>query len=140
LPTDGRYLETQVFGVFSLGYGRVGPTEARAGLIALNVALLAGATGVLDVAGLGVAALMLAGLGGCAPRATCASSLRESQRAWFGPDRTSRYRAGLRDVSSSDLRAAFPARTVLCTPVGGEYARGRAHRRARVGDQPFGTR
>jgi len=57
------YLETQVFGVFSLGYGRVGPTEARVGLIALNVALLAGATGVLDVAGLGVAALMLAGLG-----------------------------------------------------------------------------
>jgi archaetidylinositol phosphate synthase len=57
------YLETQVFGVFSLGYGRVGPTEARVGLIALNVALLAGATGVLDVAGLGIAALMLAGLG-----------------------------------------------------------------------------
>ena len=25
------YLETQVFGVFSLGYGRVGPTEARVG-------------------------------------------------------------------------------------------------------------
>src|SRR5215217_271458 len=38
------YLETQVFGVFSLGYGRVGPTEARLGLIALNLALLAGAT------------------------------------------------------------------------------------------------
>ena len=37
------YLETQVFGVFSLGYGRVGPTEARVGLIALNLALLAGA-------------------------------------------------------------------------------------------------
>src|SRR5919112_476787 len=49
------YLETQVFGVFSLGYGRVGPTEARLGLIALNVALLAGATGALDVAGLGLA-------------------------------------------------------------------------------------
>ena len=28
------YLETQVFGVFSLGYGRFGPTEARVGLIA----------------------------------------------------------------------------------------------------------
>jgi phosphatidylglycerophosphate synthase len=36
------YLETQVFGVFSLGYGRFGPTEARVGLIALNLALLAG--------------------------------------------------------------------------------------------------
>ena len=41
------YLETKVFGVFSLGYGRFGPTEARVGLIALNLALLAGATGVV---------------------------------------------------------------------------------------------
>jgi archaetidylinositol phosphate synthase len=57
------YLETQVFGVFSLGYGRFGPTEARVGLIALNLALLAGATSVLDVAGLAAAALMLLGLG-----------------------------------------------------------------------------
>jgi len=62
------YLETQVFGVFSLGYGRVGPTEARAALIALNLALLAGATfevaghGLVDLAGLVAAALMLAGL------------------------------------------------------------------------------
>jgi phosphatidylglycerophosphate synthase len=50
------YLETQVFGVFSLGYGRFGPTEARVGLIALNLALLAGATGILDIAGLAIAA------------------------------------------------------------------------------------
>ena len=57
------YLETQVFGVFSLGYGRFGPTEARIGLIAVNLALLAGATSVLDVAGLALAALMLLGLG-----------------------------------------------------------------------------
>jgi phosphatidylglycerophosphate synthase len=63
------YLETQVFGVFSLGYGRVGPTEARAALIALNLALLAGATfevagrGLIDLAALGVAALTVAGLG-----------------------------------------------------------------------------
>jgi archaetidylinositol phosphate synthase len=57
------YLETQVFGVFSLGYGRVGPTEARIGLIALNLALLAGATAVLDIAGLAAAGLMLLGLG-----------------------------------------------------------------------------
>jgi archaetidylinositol phosphate synthase len=56
------YLETHVFGVFSLGYGRVGPTEARAGLIGLNLALLAGATSVLDLVGLAAAALMLAGL------------------------------------------------------------------------------
>jgi phosphatidylglycerophosphate synthase len=57
------YLETQVFGVFSLGYSSFGPTEARLGLIALNLALLAGATGVLDVAGLVLAGLMLLGLG-----------------------------------------------------------------------------
>jgi phosphatidylglycerophosphate synthase len=56
------YLETQVFGVFSLGYGRFGPTEARLGLILLNLALLVGATSALDVAGLVLAGLMLAGL------------------------------------------------------------------------------
>ena len=63
------YLETQVFGVFSLGYARVGPTEARVGLIALNLALLAGATfqvagqGLIDIVGLGGAALMITALG-----------------------------------------------------------------------------
>ena len=57
------YLETQVFGVFSLGYGRFGPTEARAGLIALNLVLLAGATCVLDIAGFALAGVMLLGLG-----------------------------------------------------------------------------
>ena len=63
------YLETQVFGVFSLGYGRFGPTEARVGLILLNLALLAGATfqvagqGLIDLVGLGAAGLMLAALG-----------------------------------------------------------------------------
>src|SRR4051794_15363611 len=56
------YLETQVFGVFSLGYGGFGPTEARVGLILLNVVLLAGATSALDIAGLAIASLMLAGL------------------------------------------------------------------------------
>jgi archaetidylinositol phosphate synthase len=62
------YLETQVLGVFSLGYGRVGPTEARIGLIVLNLLLLAGATSALDVAGLAIAALMLLGLGARAIR------------------------------------------------------------------------
>jgi archaetidylinositol phosphate synthase len=66
------YLETSVFGVFSLGYGRLGPTEARVALIGLNAAIALGAVpalrvaglglGVLDVAGLGVAALMLGAL------------------------------------------------------------------------------
>ena len=56
------YLETQVFGVFSLGYGRFGPTEARVGLIVLNLVLLAGVTSVLDIVGLAVAGLMLLAL------------------------------------------------------------------------------
>ncbi len=38
------YLETAVFGVFRLSYGRIGPTEARAILIALNTLLLLSAT------------------------------------------------------------------------------------------------
>jgi phosphatidylglycerophosphate synthase len=67
------YLETQVLGVFRLGYGRLGPTEARLGLIALNTALALGAplgfelagvgVGVLDVVVLGAAAAMAAALG-----------------------------------------------------------------------------
>ena len=36
------YLETQALGRFSLGYGRLGPTEARIGLIALLVVVGAG--------------------------------------------------------------------------------------------------
>jgi phosphatidylglycerophosphate synthase len=66
------YLETSVFGTFSLGYGRVGPTEARLALIAVNTALALGAglgfevaglgLGALDLGGLAIAAAMLAGL------------------------------------------------------------------------------
>src|SRR3954454_11546427 len=56
------YLETQAFGVFRLGYGRLGPTEARAGLIAVNTALALGATLPLDAAVLAGVALALAGL------------------------------------------------------------------------------
>jgi phosphatidylglycerophosphate synthase len=67
------YLETHVFGTFTLGYGRLGPTEARLALIVLNTALALGAGLSLPVEGLGItvldalglagAALMLAGLG-----------------------------------------------------------------------------
>jgi hypothetical protein len=67
------YLETSVFGTFSLGYGRFGPTEARAGLIAVNAAMALGlglgidvlgihAT-LLDAVGLTAAGGMLIGLG-----------------------------------------------------------------------------
>lgn len=68
------YLETSVFGTFRLGYGRLGPTEARAVLIVLNTALALGAglgfsvaglgLGALDVAGLAIVALMAAALAG----------------------------------------------------------------------------
>jgi archaetidylinositol phosphate synthase len=79
------YLETQALGVFSLGYGRLGPTEARAGLIAVNTALALGLVpalslaglemSVLDLVGLGLVGAMLAGLGVRAAR-----NLRELAR------------------------------------------------------------
>jgi phosphatidylglycerophosphate synthase len=79
------YLETNVLGVFSLGYGRLGPTEARLALIVVNTLLALGiapavsvlgvGVTVLDVVGLAVAALMVAGL---AARAT--RNLRELAR------------------------------------------------------------
>ena len=60
------YLETQALGVFSLGYGGLGPTEARLGLIALNTALALGAGLEATVAGLGVTLLDVIGLGAVA--------------------------------------------------------------------------
>jgi archaetidylinositol phosphate synthase len=56
------YLETQALGVFSLGYGRLGPTEARVGLIAVNTALALGIAPALSLAGLDMSVLDLAGL------------------------------------------------------------------------------
>jgi archaetidylinositol phosphate synthase len=62
------YLETNTLGVFSLGYGRLGPTEARVGLVAMNTLLALGVApvalgmGVLDFVVLGIAALMLGAL------------------------------------------------------------------------------
>jgi archaetidylinositol phosphate synthase len=51
------YLETQALGVFSLGYGRIGPTEARLALIAVNAAMALGAPLTVVVAGVGVSLL-----------------------------------------------------------------------------------
>ena len=64
------YLETHAFGVFTLGYGRFGPTEARLMLIAANTALALGliGNGLLDVLGIGLAAVMVAALIGRASR------------------------------------------------------------------------
>ena len=62
------YLETHALGVFSLGYGRLGPTEARVGLIAINTVLALGIApvvagmSVLDVAVLAIAAAMIGAL------------------------------------------------------------------------------
>ena len=66
------YLETQALGVFRLGYGRLGPTEARLALLGMLVAIALGAHAslpllgqtltLLDVVGLGAAgAMTLAG-------------------------------------------------------------------------------
>jgi archaetidylinositol phosphate synthase len=58
------YLETHAFGVFTLGYSRFGPTEARLMLIAVNTLLALGlvGSGLLDVFGIGLAAAMVAAL------------------------------------------------------------------------------
>jgi archaetidylinositol phosphate synthase len=56
------YLETQALGRFSLGYGRLGPTEARLGLIALLAAVALGG----EVSWLGLTLLDLVALGGTA--------------------------------------------------------------------------
>lgn len=68
------YLESQAFGRFSIGYGRIGPTEIRIVLIALNTLLALGAgldfgvgsldLTVFDVIGLGIAGAMIAMLAG----------------------------------------------------------------------------
>jgi archaetidylinositol phosphate synthase len=56
------YLETNALGVFSLGYGRLGPTEARLGLIAVNTLIAVGLAPAAELAGLGVTVLDAAGL------------------------------------------------------------------------------
>lgn len=65
------YLESHVFGVFQLGYGRIGPTEVRIGLVLANAFLfLSGRTHVHEAwtvsnAAFGaISLLMLATLGG----------------------------------------------------------------------------
>lgn len=63
------YLETQALGVFRLGYGRLGPTEARLGLIALNTALALGAPLGFELAGIGLTALDVVVLGAAAAMA-----------------------------------------------------------------------
>jgi phosphatidylglycerophosphate synthase len=56
------YLETHAFGVFTLGYGLLGPTEARLLLVLLNTAIALGVGVSLDIAGLGMSLLDAAGI------------------------------------------------------------------------------
>src|SRR5918998_1094083 len=56
------YLETYAFGVFTLGYGRIGPTEVRLVLIALNTLIALGGGLRVQVGGLGLTVLDLVGL------------------------------------------------------------------------------
>jgi archaetidylinositol phosphate synthase len=60
------YLETQALGVFSLGYGRLGPTEARVGLVVVNGLLALGVLPAISVAGLGITVLDVVGLAAAA--------------------------------------------------------------------------
>jgi phosphatidylglycerophosphate synthase len=57
------YLESYALGRFSIGYGRVGPTEVRIILIGLNAALALGAGLGFDVAGVSMTAFDVVGLG-----------------------------------------------------------------------------
>lgn len=57
------YLESQALGRFSIGYGKIGPTEVRVILIALNTALALGFGLSVDVLGTTFTALDLAGIG-----------------------------------------------------------------------------
>ncbi len=89
------YLETQAFGVFSLGYGRLGPTEARLALIVVNTLLACGAGleatvgglgfSLLDVIGLGAAAAMAGGLALRAARNLRVLAAREPARPYAAP-------------------------------------------------------
>ena len=71
------YLESQALGRFSIGYGLVGPTEARLLLIAFNTAVALGLAlgdpnllglSAFDVGGLGLLAVMVAALAARAHR------------------------------------------------------------------------
>ena len=88
------YLESFAFGRFDIGYGRIGPTEVRVVLIALNTAVALGAglgfhvghlgMTVFDVVGLAIAGAMTAMLMGRAVR-----NLRELARREPGAPRQS---------------------------------------------------
>ena len=69
------YLETQALGSFKLGYGRLGPTEARIMLLGLFVALALGAHASLHIAGQSLTLLDAVG-GGAAVVMLAAGAVR----------------------------------------------------------------
>jgi phosphatidylglycerophosphate synthase len=69
------YLETQALGRFTLGYGRLGPTEARLALLALLAAVALGAHATAHVLGQSLTLLDLAG-GGAALVMLAAGAVR----------------------------------------------------------------
>src|SRR5919201_6601213 len=68
------YLETKVFGVFSLGYGRLGPTEARVGLILVNAVMALGIAPV--VAGMSIVDFLVLAVAGVMVVAVSVRALR----------------------------------------------------------------
>jgi phosphatidylglycerophosphate synthase len=85
------YLESYALGRFSIGYGKVGPTEMRLLLIALNTALALGldlrievfhtTVTALDAAGAAIAAVMIVLLAGRARRNLRALAAQEPSAA-----------------------------------------------------------
>ena len=75
------YLESQALGRFSIAYGRIGPTEVRLCLIALNIALALGLGTGFTVLGVGLTALDLAGVAvACTMLALVAGRARKNLR------------------------------------------------------------
>ena len=70
------YLETQALGRFTLGYGRLGPTEARLGLLALLAAVALGAHAAVPVLGVTLTLLDAGRAGGAAVMMLAAGRVR----------------------------------------------------------------
>jgi archaetidylinositol phosphate synthase len=68
------YLETQALGVFTLGYGRLGPTEARLGLMLLLIAAALGAEAALPLLGQTLTLLDVVALGAAGAMAVAGGS------------------------------------------------------------------
>ena len=114
------YLETYAFGVFTLGYGRLGPTEVRLALIVLNTLIAVGVglgfqvgglgLTVLDLIGLAIAGVMIAAL--LARAARNLRVLAEQEPAGLGVrplDNQARACATTRRSSAKALRSAWRA-------------------------------